>query len=121
MSPAAHAATFPLYPLVPYIYVTSAAEANVLLAPILPGAVIGLDVESVLSLSEGKTKGERKALRRAHADKIEKGSFAVAWDTMLLRLIQVAYEDNPVYVLDLQAMRCAFSRFYAAPDRLPVL
>ncbi|KAJ7644961.1 ribonuclease H-like domain-containing protein [Roridomyces roridus] len=113
---------FPPFQPAEFKLVTSAEEADFRLSVIGRGAVIGLDIESRLSKEPSKTDSKKKA-RLAHAAALESGTFEISWDTMLLRLVQISYKDDPVIVLDLFMMRevpRALRRILTASDIIKV-
>ncbi|KAJ7328889.1 ribonuclease H-like domain-containing protein [Mycena albidolilacea] len=86
-------------------YITTVDDANKRLLAIHDGMSIGLDVEWTTDNTPGakKTRGQRNTEQRLQASTVT--DFAISWDVVKLRLVQIYCGNSTVYVLDIPAMK----------------
>ncbi|KAJ7821637.1 ribonuclease H-like domain-containing protein [Mycena olivaceomarginata] len=85
---------------------TTAEDANKSLRLIRDGMSIGFDAEWTADNAPGakqKTRGERNAEKRQQTSTA--AHFAVTWEVVKLRVLQIYWGNGIVYVIDLPAMK----------------
>ncbi|KAJ7678831.1 ribonuclease H-like domain-containing protein [Mycena olivaceomarginata] len=86
-------------------YITTVDDANKRLLAIHDGMSIGLDAEWTTDNTPGakKTRGQRNTEQRLQASTV--ADFAISWEVVKLRLVQIYCGNSTVYVLDIPAMK----------------
>lgn len=97
------------YPTPPYISVNTLSDANRYLSTILPGDVIGFDLEWIQPPNRtGKlTPSMKKAKLREEV--LHVSTFSIDWPNVPVCLAQIATLNNPVYLIHIRDIGGMFS------------
>ncbi|KAJ7367067.1 ribonuclease H-like domain-containing protein [Mycena albidolilacea] len=114
-------APLPRYPTPLFIYIVSLEDAELHLATIPDGAVIGFDLESVEILGRPKLSKAEKRVKLA-TERREILTFVINWNNVDICLAQIA-TDGGTFVINLRAIRALpieFIRICESPNIVKV-